>query len=387
VYAEQLAAMFARDGDQANGLFDMEATWFELEAAKCHADAGRQGRSLKYYRAVLTHFNQFVDDQFDFHGYCMRRSALRAYMDLLKVEDEMYARREFRVAASGAVQLYCSLFDDPPVKKAAALEEKIAAMPQEERRLFRQQLRKEEELAAKKEEERLAVLQQMMKEAAAKDSKNKGPKTEKKPDPDPIGADLEKTEEPLEEAMKFITPLLSHASTFEETQLLAFEVFIRQAKPILALKAVTESIRIAPESVRAKRNVARLARAVELMPETDAMKKVMMMQAAKLTDNKSSKDYAATLVGASAHPVDIAAAAQAQHDVSEDKSDAILIEGVKRTVIDGAKYSHGDYVKALDAYASASAAAADAFKAVCAVAFPYSCAFGGAKSTAAPTSE
>uniref|UniRef100_A0A6U0FCY7 Uncharacterized protein n=1 Tax=Ostreococcus mediterraneus TaxID=1486918 RepID=A0A6U0FCY7_9CHLO len=387
VYAEQLAAMFARDGDQANGLFDMEATWFELEAAKCHADAGRQGRSLKYYRAVLTHFNQFVDDQFDFHGYCMRRSALRAYVDLIRVEDEMFARREFRIAARGAVRIYCNMFDDPPAKKAAALEEKIAAMPQEERRAFRQKLRKEEELAAKKEEERLAVLQRMMKEAAAKDSKNKGPKTEKKPDPDPIGAELEKTEEPLEEAMKFITPLLSHASAFEETQLLAFEVFIRQAKPILALKAVNESLKLAPESVQAKRNVARLVRYVELMPETDAMKKVMMMQATQLTDNKSAKDYAAALIGASTHPVDVAAAALAQYDVSEDKSDALLIEGVKRTVIDGVKYSHGDYVEALEAYAAASATAADAFKAACAGAFPYSCVFGGAKSTAAPMSD
>ena len=82
--------------------------------------------------------------------------------------------------------------------------------------------------------------------------------------------------------------------------------------------------------------------------------------------------------------VDVAAAALAQYDVSEDKSDALLIEGVKRTVIDGVKYSHGDYVEALEAYAAASATAADAFKAACAAAFPYSCVFGGAKSTTAP---
>ena len=387
VYAERLASMFARDGDQANGMYEMEATWFELEAAKCHADAGRRGRSLKYYRAVLAHFKTYVDDQLDYHGYCIRRSALRAYLELLRVEDQMFARDEFRTAARGAVQLYCSLFDDPPSKRAAELEAAIAAMPQEQRRACRQKMRKDEELAAKKEEQRVAVLQQMMKEAMAKDSKNRGPKTEKKPDPDPLGLELEKTESPLEEAMKFINPLLMQASAFEETHLLAFEVYIRQGKLILALKAVNECLKIAPESVRAKRNAVRLARAVDSLPETDPMKKVMTMHAAKLMDNKPIEAYAAALSGGFSHPVDIAVVALARYDALGGTSDAALIEDIKRTKVDCSKHSHGDYVKALEMYASVGAAAADAFKAVCAVAFPYSCAFGGAKATAAPTSD
>ena len=100
-----------RERGPATNLFDMEATWFELEAA-CHTRRNKFGRALKYYHAVLTHFNQFVEDQFDFHAYCLRRTSINAYMDLLKVEDSMYAET-VRAAAKGAVMLYVNLFDEP----------------------------------------------------------------------------------------------------------------------------------------------------------------------------------------------------------------------------------------------------------------------------------
>ena len=153
-YAEELAAMFARDGDPATNLFDMEATWFELEAAKCHTRRNKFGRALKYYHAVLTHFNQFVEDQFDFHAYCLRRTSINAYMDLLKVEDSMYARDEFRAAAKGAVMLYVNLFDEPPAEKAAALEAKIAAMSADEAQKFREQIQATKEREEKEREKK-----------------------------------------------------------------------------------------------------------------------------------------------------------------------------------------------------------------------------------------
>jgi len=382
-YAEEIAAIFARDGDPATNVFDMEATWFELEAARCHTRGKKYGRALKYYHAVLTHFKQFVEDQFDFHGYCLRRTAIKAYLDMLKVEDRMYARPEYREAAKGAVMLYVGLFDEPPAKKAAALEAKIAAMPVEEAKKFREQLRLEEERDAKAEEARLAALEEAKRVAAAQESKNKSPKdkeAETKKDPDPLGEALENTSEPLEQAMKFVEPLLLHASEYEETQLLAFEVYIRQGKPILALKAVTEALKIKPDSFRAKRNLVRLAREVELMEDTNAMKKVLTMQVSKLTGNESAATYAASLVKQNpSQPADVVAVALALREASGD--DKALCEQIEGARVECSNASLNSYVSAYDVLASASEAAAGVFKDMCSNAFPYSTIFGGAKST------
>lgn len=372
-YGEQLAAMFARDGDQATNLYDMEATWFELAAAKCHTRGKKFGRALKYYHAVLSHFQQFVEDQFDFHGYCLRRSAVNSYLELLKVEDKMYAREEYREAAKGAVMIYVDLFDEPPAKKAAALEAKINAMPKDEADKFRQHLREVEEREAKAEEDRLAALEEQMKIAAAQESKNKSKDPPpKKVDPDPIGAALENSSDPLAQAMKFVEPLLLHAASYEDTQLLAFEVFLRQEKPILALKAINETFKIDPNSIRGKRNVARLARVVESMDDSNAMKKVLSMQVGKLTENRSASEYAASLDGVE-HPLDVAIVAFARYDVMGDsKSDAPLIEGAKSTKVDASRFKLTDYVAAYDMYANASEAAANAFAEGVRGAFPRS---------------
>ena len=34
-------------------------------------------RSLKKFQGVVKHFEDFVEDQFDFHGYCIRKTTLR----------------------------------------------------------------------------------------------------------------------------------------------------------------------------------------------------------------------------------------------------------------------------------------------------------------------
>lgn len=48
-------------------------SWFELECAEAQIRAGRPGLAMKKALAVHTHFEDFVEDQFDFHTYCMRK--------------------------------------------------------------------------------------------------------------------------------------------------------------------------------------------------------------------------------------------------------------------------------------------------------------------------
>ena len=38
---------------------------------------------------MLRHFDDFLDDQFDFHSYCVRKMTLRAYVNMIRMEDHI----------------------------------------------------------------------------------------------------------------------------------------------------------------------------------------------------------------------------------------------------------------------------------------------------------
>ncbi len=42
-------------------------------------------QALKTFLAVSKHFFDINEDQFDFHGYCIRKMTLRAYIDMLRM--------------------------------------------------------------------------------------------------------------------------------------------------------------------------------------------------------------------------------------------------------------------------------------------------------------
>ena len=56
---------------------------------KCRAQA------LKRLTAVQKHFADFQEDQFDFHTYCARKSTLRAYMAMLRMQDTIFAHPSY----------------------------------------------------------------------------------------------------------------------------------------------------------------------------------------------------------------------------------------------------------------------------------------------------
>ena len=59
------------------------------------------------------HFTDIVEDQFDFHTYCMRKMTLRSYIDLLRLEDELRSHKFYKKAAHCAINVYLRLHDDP----------------------------------------------------------------------------------------------------------------------------------------------------------------------------------------------------------------------------------------------------------------------------------
>ena len=117
------------------------------------------GKALKKLMAVDKHFADIMEDQFDFHSYCLRKMTLRAYLRMLRcvtvtatashaclrcrlgrcvlacsLEDGLYGHEYFVSAAYGLVTAYLAIFDKPKQSAAAAQAEAEAALSDSERK-------------------------------------------------------------------------------------------------------------------------------------------------------------------------------------------------------------------------------------------------------------
>lgn len=385
--AEKTVALFTRDGDQASNLYDMQCAWFENYAGRCHAAAGRRGRALKYFQAVKTHYDDMEEDQFDFHQYCLRKMTLRSYVEMLRVEDALYARAAYREAAKGGIETYVDLHDKPLADEEAAEEAMLAAMTSDARKQYRKEKRKTEEKEAKIREAKKREEERELKkaaDAAAKEGKKRKP-TPKKEDPDPNGEKLARTKTPLDDAAKLLEPLLRHAGAHLETHALAFEVYARKGKLLKALRAVNAALAVAPGSFKAARLVARLARLVEELPRppaeddaTHAAVRVVLEEGVeKATGGKSAMSFAEDMVKRAASPSEAAEAAAAIAAAGGDGGTA-CIAAAASCVVDGA--SLAECVAALGVFKRVEkegdgGPAASAFKKRCAPLYPLCDAF------------
>jgi len=321
--AERTAALFARDGDQASNLYDMQCCWFENEAGWCHLRGDRRGRALKYFAAVVKHYEDMEEDQFDFHNYCMRKMTLRSYVEMLRAEDALYDKPRFREAADGLIGAYLSIHDRPPRDADAEEEELLASLPKEERQKIRKKRAKEKE---KKEKEEAAAREKEAAERAVaalaleKDGKKPQPKSEKPVDPDPLGVGLLYTKTPLEDALRVVSLLERHASRRLKTHAWAFQIYIRMKKLPLALRAVKRALAIDPDAFQVKRDVTAFAAAAFEAQKTaadpeDPLSRVTIAGVRELLgESLSVEQYAESVLAASAvsgSPPDCASAAEA----------------------------------------------------------------------------
>ena len=366
--AERTAALFARDGDQASNLYDMQCAWFENEAGWCHARAGNRARALKYFAAVIQHYEDTEEDQFDFHSYCMRKSTLRSYVEMLRATDAVYDKPRFREAARGLIRAYLSVHDDPPADAAAAEEAALAALPKEERQKARKKQKQAKERLEKETKERL--------EKEARDGKKVPAKSEKAPDPDPLGEKLLATKTPLEDAAKALALLERHASHRAETHDLAFAVYIRQNKLPLALRSVKRAFAADADDFAARRNVVHLASLLSASDPADRLAQVVVKGVEALIgeplDAGSLTKYVDAMLANAGSPNDAAAAAEAayfaKHALGAEATAARVANVVARVTLDGV--SAKQCISALARVRAVDAAAGEALRVKCASVFP-----------------
>eukprot|EP00611_Tribonema_gayanum_P018068 TRINITY_DN31123_c0_g1_i1.p1 TRINITY_DN31123_c0_g1~~TRINITY_DN31123_c0_g1_i1.p1 ORF type:complete len:947 (-),score=350.61 TRINITY_DN31123_c0_g1_i1:368-2821(-) len=404
--AERTIALFTRhEGDPMYNLFEMQCSWFELEWAESHMRQGKLGLCLKKAFAVEHHFQDFVEDQVDFHTYCMRKMTLRAYVAMLKMEDTIYGHHFFRRAAALIIKAYLTIFEQPQAAASSA-EPDYSGMSAADKKKAKAKARKEAkriaaeaEAAEKAKADEDARVRKELEEAAAarardangekNDDDEETGKPKKRgrhgqeipPDDDPNGQKLAE-KEPLPEAARIASILSRQAAGHVETWALVFDVAISRGKWLLALRAVCKGRAIAPS------DPGMLRRTVELYHKLDALAEplperaaaVLADERADLLDGASLADYAAAIQARAAMTATLQGRLEAARTAAllspEDKGAAaatLVAGGLECGGVSAAACREALAVLRGEFEAQAQA---DAFQVLCAAKFPRATAFG-----------
>ncbi|BEI81931.1 hypothetical protein CcaverHIS002_0210910 [Cutaneotrichosporon cavernicola] len=215
VKAEELLALFTKqDTTAVQDLTDMQCLWFLQEEGSAHTRNGALGFALKRYQALVAVFQEYEDDQYDFHSYCMRRMTFSYYLSLLEYEDQLRVHPAFLRTALAAIDIYVRIADDPS--------------------LTVEKLTPEEEAERKKAAKKAAKAGAKARKAAL----NSGEKKEEGPvpDADPRGDALLKTESPLADALKLWKPLSVHHARNPATWVTGYALHARSGEFVKALR-------------------------------------------------------------------------------------------------------------------------------------------------------
>ncbi len=115
--AERLATLFLRKNElgmqSIADLVDMQASWFSIERALAHQGAGRHQEALTIISQTLRHFDDFYDDQFDFHNYILRKMTLSSYIQMMRYEDCLYGHPVYAKCVAIAVDSVTACMREP----------------------------------------------------------------------------------------------------------------------------------------------------------------------------------------------------------------------------------------------------------------------------------
>ncbi|XP_061026565.1 N-alpha-acetyltransferase 16, NatA auxiliary subunit isoform X3 [Eubalaena glacialis] len=289
--AEEMCSKFTREGTSAmENLNEMQCMWFQTECISAYQRLGRYGDALKKCHEVERHFFEITDDQFDFHTYCMRKMTLRAYIDLLRLEDILRRHAFYFKAARSAIEIYLKLYDNPLTNESKQQEinsENLSA--KELKKMLSKQRRAQKK--AKLEEEKKHV----ERERQQKNQKKKRDEEEEETSglkEELIPEKLERIENPLEEAIKFLIPLKNLVADNIDTHLLAFEIYFRKGKFLLMLQSVKRAFAINRNNPWLHECLIKFSKSVSNHSNLpDVVSKVLSQEMQKIFVNKDLESF------------------------------------------------------------------------------------------------
>ncbi|KAJ3203747.1 hypothetical protein HDU82_006345 [Entophlyctis luteolus] len=237
--AEKTVILFCRvdSTEKLQDLVDMQCSWFAYESAMAHIANGDYGRALKKFHQVDKFFFDIYDDQFDFHTYSVRKATLRTYINLVRVEDRLWAHQFYFNSAVEAVRLYLSLYDSRSEVQEKKKEEDTSKMSESDRK---KALRKARKAELKGGSEPTEAKGSPAGSAASGTSGGGG----KKKDDDPDGSKLLNEQDLLGASLKFLKRLLEGSPNRVEPHILGCGVYMRRKNFLLAVKSLKRGFQI-----------------------------------------------------------------------------------------------------------------------------------------------
>ncbi|CAK7898868.1 N-terminal acetyltransferase A complex subunit Nat1p [[Candida] anglica] len=184
-----------------------------------------KGLALKRYHAVIKVFDIFYNDQLDFHSYCLRRGTPRDYVETLKWEDNIHGTPIYSRVLKGLSQIYLEIYEEQEASKKLKNESGDLAGSNKPKKNGKKQKKAKAQVMKKKEE-------LVAKVASVAD------------DQDPLGSNLlsglitNSHGKVLDNLFELFKPLLTEAKSNKLTWELAYELYLRQGKYILAMQAI-----------------------------------------------------------------------------------------------------------------------------------------------------
>ncbi|KAL0058545.1 hypothetical protein AAF712_014768 [Marasmius tenuissimus] len=116
--AEKVLGLFTKKDTVSPGfdLEDMQSLLYLMEITDSHLAGGTLHMALKKYVAVQNLLNKLEDDQYDFHGYSLRKFNIYIYLNLLSWEDRLQTQPAYIKAAVAASRIRVSVHDNPSLK-------------------------------------------------------------------------------------------------------------------------------------------------------------------------------------------------------------------------------------------------------------------------------
>ncbi|KAI0075976.1 N-terminal acetyltransferase A, auxiliary subunit [Panus rudis PR-1116 ss-1] len=252
--AQEVLGLFTKKDapNPGSDLEDMQSLLFVSEDAAAFRRNGKLGMALKKYNVIHKIFNEYEDDQFDFHGYSLRRFTINAYLDMLRWEDRLRSHPTYIKSAIAASEIYVSLHDNPSLAKPPTTAKSDAE-------------KKEAKKKAKKAAQK--VLEGAKKAATNHTSEDKGLDVGPPKDDDPDGLKLLQCTDPLERAWKFLVPLLTCAEDRVDAWVAIYDVAVRRQKYLQAVKALNRIHSLDPENPELHIRVVDLRKRVQSLPQ------------------------------------------------------------------------------------------------------------------------
>ncbi|KAI6233613.1 hypothetical protein M3Y99_00897600 [Aphelenchoides fujianensis] len=254
--ASKMCERFTREGMKSDdALYEMQCLWYPLACAKAYLGRKEYGEALKRCHQIDRTVTSYYEEQYDFHTYCVRKCYVAPYVTMIHFLDQIHNNEYFVRAAKVAIQIYTILHDNPNVLNDKNAEQTDGLTPEEQRKL-RRKAAKQKAQAEKAQEDRDQKQQANKKRAELAE----GEFVESAPlDPKALA----QTKQPLDEAAKFINPLLMTACKDAEFFRLAFEVFQRKGKLMLMLKCVKKAAELQPNGAETAAIVGRFRKEYE----------------------------------------------------------------------------------------------------------------------------